>query len=110
MRARIDRQSPPLASVFLARIFENRSDAIRHGLCEAFEESQTARIAAAVSLSDDGESSIGTAARLAGRHRFDVRETLEARDSGSVPKTELSGEMKSMTVTHGGSQPSGRWT
>ncbi|WP_254524365.1 UPF0175 family protein [Natrinema caseinilyticum] len=59
-----------------AGIFENKSDAIRHVLREYFEENQNARIAAAVSLYDDGNITMGTAARLADVNRFEMREIL----------------------------------
>ncbi|WP_247730281.1 UPF0175 family protein [Halovivax limisalsi] len=59
-----------------AGIFENKSDAIRHVLREYFEANQEARIAAAVSLYSDGEITLGTAARLAGVNRFEMRDVL----------------------------------
>jgi len=59
-----------------AGIFENKSDAIRHVLREYFEKNQNARIAAAVSLYEDSEITLGTAARLAGVNRFEMREIL----------------------------------
>lgn len=59
-----------------AGIFENKSDAIRHVLREYFEENQNARISAAVSLYQDGEITLGTAARLAGINRFEMRDIL----------------------------------
>lgn len=59
-----------------AGIFENKSDAIRHVLREYFEENQNARVAAAVSLYEDGEITLGTAARLAGVNRFEMRDLL----------------------------------
>nr|WP_241432017.1 UPF0175 family protein [Haloferax mucosum] len=59
-----------------AGIFENKSDAIRHVLRAYFEENENARIAAAVSLYDDGEITLGTAARLAGVNRFEMRGIL----------------------------------
>ena len=59
-----------------AGIFENKSDAIRHVLREYFEQNEDARIAAAVSLYDDGEITLGTAARLAGLDRFEMRDLL----------------------------------
>lgn len=59
-----------------AGIFENKSDAIRHVLREYFEENQSARISAAVSLYQDGEITLGTAARLAGINRFEMRDIL----------------------------------
>ena len=59
-----------------AGIFENKSDAIRHVLREYFEENRNARIAAAVSLYDDEEVTLGTAARLAGINRFEMRDIL----------------------------------
>jgi predicted HTH domain antitoxin len=59
-----------------AGIFENKSDAIRHVLREYFEENRNARIAAAVSLYEDGEITLGTAARLAGINRFEMRDLL----------------------------------
>ena len=59
-----------------AGIFENKSDAIRHVLREYFEENENARIAAAVSLYEDGEITLGTAARLAGVNRFEMRDIL----------------------------------
>ena len=59
-----------------AGIFENKSDAIRHVLREYFEQNQNARIAAAVSLYEDKEITLGTAARLAGVNRFEMRDIL----------------------------------
>lgn len=59
-----------------AGIFENKSDAIRHVLREYFNENQNARIAAAVSLYQDGEITLGTAARLANANRFEMRDIL----------------------------------
>jgi predicted HTH domain antitoxin len=59
-----------------AGIFENKSDAIRHVLREYFEENQNARVAAAVSLYEDGEITLGTAARLGGVNRFEMRDIL----------------------------------
>jgi len=59
-----------------AGIFENKSDAIRHVLREYFEENRNARVAAAVSLYEDGEITLGTAARLAGVNRFEMRDIL----------------------------------
>jgi predicted HTH domain antitoxin len=59
-----------------AGIFENKSDAIRHVLREYFEENANARIAAAVSLYEDKEITLGTAARLADVNRFEMRDIL----------------------------------
>lgn len=59
-----------------AGIFENKSDAIRHVLREYFEENENARFAAAVSLYAEGEITMGTAARLAGVNRFEMRDLL----------------------------------
>lgn len=59
-----------------AGIFENKSDAIRHVLREYFEENQNARISAAISLCEDGEITLGTAARLAGINRFEMQDLL----------------------------------
>jgi predicted HTH domain antitoxin len=59
-----------------AGIFENKSDAIRHVLREYFQENQNARVAAAVSLYEDSEITLGTAARLAGVNRFEMRDIL----------------------------------
>jgi predicted HTH domain antitoxin len=59
-----------------AGIFENKSDAIRHVLREYFEENRNARFAAAVSLYEDREITLGTAARLAGVNRFEMRDIL----------------------------------
>lgn len=59
-----------------AGIFENKSDAIRHVLREYFEANQNARISAAVSLYQDEEITLGTAARLAGVNRFEMRDIL----------------------------------
>ena len=59
-----------------AGIFENKSDAIRHVLREYFEQNQNARVAAAVSLYEDGEITLGTAARLADVNRFEMRDIL----------------------------------
>lgn len=63
-----------------AGIFENKSDAIRHVLREYFEEHRSARIAAAVSLYEDEEITLGTAARLAGVNRFEMRDILREED------------------------------
>jgi predicted HTH domain antitoxin len=59
-----------------AGIFENKSDAIRHVLREYFEENQNARIAAAVSLYETEDITLGTAARLADVNRFEMRDIL----------------------------------
>jgi predicted HTH domain antitoxin len=59
-----------------AGIFENKSDAIRHVLRDYFEEHRNARIAAAVSLYEAKEISLGTAARLADVNRFEMRDIL----------------------------------
>lgn len=59
-----------------AGIFENKSDAIRHVLREYFNEHQNARVAAAVSLYDAGDITLGTAARLADVNRFEMRDML----------------------------------
>ncbi|MDQ2072370.1 UPF0175 family protein [Haloarcula sp. H-GB4] len=59
-----------------AGIFENKSDAVRHVLREYFDEHENARIAAAVSLYEDEAITLGTAARLAGMNRFEMRDVL----------------------------------
>lgn len=59
-----------------AGIFENKSDAIRHVLREYFEEHPNARIAAAISLYERGDVTLGTAARLADLNRFEMRDIL----------------------------------
>jgi len=59
-----------------AGIFENKSDAIRHVIREYFESNPDARIAAAVSLYADEAITLGTAARLAGVTRFEMRDVL----------------------------------
>lgn len=59
-----------------AGIFENKSDAIRHVLRAYFDDNQPDRIAAAVSLYADGEIPLGTAGRLAGVNRFEMRDIL----------------------------------
>jgi predicted HTH domain antitoxin len=59
-----------------AGIFENKSDAIRHVLRAYFEENHNERVAAAVSLYEDGEITLGTAARLADVNRFEMRDLL----------------------------------
>lgn len=59
-----------------AGIFENKSDAIRHVLREYFAEHRDARIAAAVSLYEAGDITLGTAARLADIDRFEMRDLL----------------------------------
>lgn len=59
-----------------AGIFENRSDAIRHVLRAYFDEHPDARIAAAISLYREGTVTLGTAARLAGLDRFEMRDRL----------------------------------
>ncbi|MFB6175755.1 MAG: UPF0175 family protein [Halobaculum sp.] len=60
----------------MAGIFENKSDAIRHVVREYFEANENARIAAAVSLYEAGEITLGTAARLADRSRLEMRDVL----------------------------------
>lgn len=59
-----------------AGIFENKSDAIRHALRVYFDDHEDARIAAAIHLYDEGEISLGKAARLAGVSRFDMPKLL----------------------------------
>ena len=59
-----------------AGVFENKSGAMRHVLREYFEENQHARIAAAVSLYDNEEITLSTAARLADVNRFEMRDIL----------------------------------
>lgn len=59
-----------------AGIFENKSDAIRHVLRDYFDENQNARLAAAVSLYEAGDVTLGTAARLADVNRFEMRDVL----------------------------------
>ena len=61
-----------------AGVFENKSDAIRHVLREYFEEHENARLAAAVSLYEAGDVTLGTAARLADVNRFEMRDILRA--------------------------------
>ena len=51
-------------------------DGIRHVLREYFESNPDARIAAAVSLYADEAITLGTAARLAGVDRFEMRDIL----------------------------------
>ncbi len=63
-----------------AGIFENKSDAIRHVLREYFDENQNARIAAAVSLYEAEEITLGTAARLASVNRFEMRDILREEE------------------------------
>lgn len=59
-----------------AGIFETKSDAIRHVVRKYFEANEQARVAAAVSLYADEESTLGTAARLADLNRFEMRDSL----------------------------------
>lgn len=59
-----------------AGVFENKSDAIRHVLREYFEAHPNDRIAAAVSLYERGNVTLGTAARLADVDRFEMRDIL----------------------------------
>lgn len=59
-----------------AGIFENKSDAIRHALRDYFDDHENARVAAAIQLYEDGEISLGKAARLAGVSRFDMPNLL----------------------------------
>lgn len=59
-----------------AGIFEDEGDAVRHVLREYFDDDENARLAAAVSMYADGEITLGTAARLAGRNRFEMRDVL----------------------------------
>lgn len=63
-----------------AGVFENKSDAIRRVLREYFDENENARIAAAVSLYEDGEITLGTAARLASVNRFEMRDILREEE------------------------------
>lgn len=59
-----------------AGVFENKSDAIRHVLRVYFEEHPNERDAAAVALYKRGDVTLGTAARLAERNRFEMRDIL----------------------------------
>lgn len=59
-----------------AGVFENKSDAIRHVLRAYFEEHENDRIAAAVALYAEGSITLGTAARLADRNRFEMRDVI----------------------------------
>jgi predicted HTH domain antitoxin len=59
-----------------AGVFENKSDAIRHVLRAYFEANPNDRVAAAVALYEAGEITLGTAARLADRDRFEMRSIL----------------------------------
>lgn len=59
-----------------AGIFENKSDAIHHALWEYFETNQNTRVAAAVELYADSEITLGSAARLAGINRLEMRDIL----------------------------------
>lgn len=63
-----------------AGVFENKSDAIREALREYFETHENARVAAAVQLYAEGEISLGTAARLADKNRFEMRDILLEHD------------------------------
>lgn len=63
-----------------AGVFENKSDAIRHVLREYFETHENARIAAAVHCYAEGDLSLGDAARLADRNRFEMRDLLREHD------------------------------
>jgi len=54
----------------------NERDGIRHALREYFESNPDARTAAAVSLYADEAITLGTAARLAGVDRFEMRDVL----------------------------------
>lgn len=60
-----------------AGVFENESDAIRHAIREYFDENQQAKTAAAVALYEQREVTLGTAARLAGVNRFDMKEIIQ---------------------------------
>jgi len=59
-----------------AGFFENKSDAIRHVLGEYFDQHQNARIAAGVALYEEGETILGTAARLTDINQFGMRDIL----------------------------------
>ena len=59
-----------------AGIFENKSDAIRQVLREYFDQQQNARSAAAVALYEEGEITLGAAARLADVNLFEMRDLL----------------------------------
>lgn len=69
-----------IAGAVDAGVFENKSDAIREALREYFEGNEHARIAAAVQLYAAGEISLGTAARLADKDRFEMRDILLEHD------------------------------
>ncbi|MFB6266923.1 MAG: UPF0175 family protein [Halodesulfurarchaeum sp.] len=71
-----DELSDLIEGAVQAGIFENTSDAIRHVLREYFEEHRADRIAAAVSLYEHEQVTLGTAARLAGVNRFEMRDIL----------------------------------
>lgn len=63
-----------------AGAFESKSDAIHHVLREYFDAHENDRVAAAISLYDAGEISLGRAARLAGYNRFEMRDLLLEHD------------------------------
>jgi len=60
-----------------AGVFENKSDAIRHAIRQYFEDDEEARTAAAVHLYEEGEISIGKAARLADVSRQEMPGILQ---------------------------------
>lgn len=63
-----------------AGVFENKSDAIRHALRDYFLENEDERIAAVIRLYEEGNISLGKAARLAGVSRSDMVDILQAHD------------------------------
>lgn len=69
-----------IAGAIEAGVFESKSDAIRHVLREYFDAHENDRIAAAISLYDAGEISLGRAARLADLNRFEMRDVLLEHD------------------------------
>lgn len=59
-----------------AGVFESKSDALRHFAREYFADHPNERIAAAVALYEDGDITLGMAARLADVNRFEMRDIL----------------------------------
>jgi len=83
-----------------AGVFENKSDAIRHVLREYFEANPDARIAAAVSLYAAEAITLGTAARLAGVDRFEMRDVLREEGVELRIGPEDMADARSQSVTH----------
>lgn len=84
-----------------AGVFESKSDALRQFTREYFADHPNERIAAAVSLYETEDITLGTAARLADVNRFEMRDILRDHDVdlriGLMDETDVEDEVKAAT-------------